>query len=764
VPPNVANQSYVATQDTPLGISAPGVLTGASDADSAQLTAIAVAQPAHGTLALAADGSFTYTPAAGYSGFDSFTYQASDGVSISTNTGVASITILSPAGANADSYSGAMNLPRVVPAPGVLANDSAGSQILSYGAATGREQPLLGALTPTAVGGSVALNADGSFTYSPPAGFAGIDTFRYFAGNSVSSTAAVVAITLSAPPAASADSYFAAQNTARTVAAPGVLANDTLNDATLSRGGGPSHGTLTLNADGSFLYVPAAGYTGADFFAYVLTNAAGTSNATAAINVVAPPAATSASFLNVGSVAAPGVLANNTGNSAVVSSYGKTGGEQTSIGQPAATAHGTVAVQADGSFVYTPAAGYIGSDSFSYVLSNYAGASTGTMTITTQPPPVAVNDSYQAARNTARTIAAPGVLANDTPNGLAIAGFTAASSGGGTVALSLDGSFTYTPAASFTGTDTFTYTIGTGALARTATVTMTVIAPPVATNDVYGTPKNVTLVATRSVLANDIPNGGTIISYGKTTGTEQTAIGQPTPTTRPGASVSMNADGTFTYTPAAADTAADSFLYVVSNFAGGSAATVTIQIVELPVANDDSFFVRNDQPTTVNLVANDTPNGATASPATVTTAQGGTATITAAGSCTYTPPSGYAGADTFGYTLTNLSGSDSATVTLQVVAPPVARADDFTLPNSGGTIAAPGVMANDDHTGSTAVSPTALFTPEYTVAVQADGSVVVTKTGITGVAMDLTLAYTITNSDLGISSTNNVTIHVQAGP
>ncbi|HEV7921384.1 MAG TPA: Ig-like domain-containing protein [Thermoanaerobaculia bacterium] len=391
VPPNVTNQSYLATQDTPLGISAPGVLSGASDADSAQLTAIAVAPPAHGTLVLAADGSFTYTPAAGYSGFDSFTFQASDGISVSTNTGVASITILSPAGANNDSYSGAMNLPRVVPAPGVLANDSTGSQILSYGAASGREQIILGASTPTARAGSVALNADGSFTYTPPGGFTGIDSFRYMVGNSVSSTAAVVTLTLSAPPVANADSYFAAQNTARAVAAPGVLANDELNDAALTRGAGPSHGALTLNSDGSFLYVPTAGYTGLDSFAYILTNAAGTSSSVATLTVVAPPIAAADSYLNVTSVAAPGIFTNDTRNSATLISYGTTGGEQTTIGQSTPTAHGTIAVQADGSFVYTPAAGYTGSDSFAYVISNYAGASTGTVTITTQPVAVAVH-------------------------------------------------------------------------------------------------------------------------------------------------------------------------------------------------------------------------------------------------------------------------------------------------------------------------------------------------------------------------------------
>ena len=55
------------------------MLANDTDADGDALTAILVTGPAHGTLALNADGSFIYTPAANYNGADSFTYKASDG-------------------------------------------------------------------------------------------------------------------------------------------------------------------------------------------------------------------------------------------------------------------------------------------------------------------------------------------------------------------------------------------------------------------------------------------------------------------------------------------------------------------------------------------------------------------------------------------------------------------------------------------------------------------------------------------------------------
>ena len=76
--PVAANQSYTLNEFTTLSIGAPGVLTNFEGAypilDHATL-------PAHGTLVLYADGSFQYTPAAGFWGTDSFTYIMSDGYS-----------------------------------------------------------------------------------------------------------------------------------------------------------------------------------------------------------------------------------------------------------------------------------------------------------------------------------------------------------------------------------------------------------------------------------------------------------------------------------------------------------------------------------------------------------------------------------------------------------------------------------------------------------------------------------------------------------
>ncbi|MFJ3908916.1 FG-GAP-like repeat-containing protein [Streptomyces vinaceus] len=92
-PPTAANDSYAHIgADTPLTVGAPGVLGNDTDPDGNALTASVVTGPAHGTLTLGPDGSFTYQPAAAYVGGDSFTYKATDGTD-ETNVGTVTISV-----------------------------------------------------------------------------------------------------------------------------------------------------------------------------------------------------------------------------------------------------------------------------------------------------------------------------------------------------------------------------------------------------------------------------------------------------------------------------------------------------------------------------------------------------------------------------------------------------------------------------------------------------------------------------------------------
>jgi hypothetical protein len=147
-------------------------------------------------------------------------------------------------------------------------------------------------------------------------------------------------------------------------------------------------------------------------------------------------------------------------------------------------AHGTVTVNLNGSFTYRPTAGYIGADSFTYdarVL-NLGILVTDTAVATlnvTNIAPVAGNDSYTAVTGVTRTIAAPGVLGNDSDNdGDALSATLVDGSGNGSLSLSANGGFTFTSGGSFTGARTFTYRVSDGiASSAIATVTIQVSAP-----------------------------------------------------------------------------------------------------------------------------------------------------------------------------------------------------------------------------------------------------------------------------------------------
>ncbi len=183
-----------------------------------------------------------------------------------------------------DSYSTAEDTPLTVAAPGVLGNDAdADGDTLSVALVTGPGH------------GTLTLNGNGSFTYTPAANYNGPDSFAYRAsdGAATSNTATVslIVTAVNDAPTAAADSYSTAEDTPLTVAAPGVLGNDadpdgdTLSAALLA---GPAHGAVTLNADGSFTYTPAANYNGPDSFTYRATDGAVMSN-TATVSVTVTP-------------------------------------------------------------------------------------------------------------------------------------------------------------------------------------------------------------------------------------------------------------------------------------------------------------------------------------------------------------------------------------------------------------------------------------------------------------------------------------------
>jgi VCBS repeat-containing protein len=188
--PQALGDSYTVTEDTPLTVGAPGVLSNDSDPNGDGLTAVNASDPAKGTVTLGSDGSFLYTPDPNFNGSDSFTYQASDG---SLQSGQATVTISVTAVNDAP-----VAQPDAYNTPG---SDQALTRSASDGVLSNDTDPDAGTTLTAQVAsqpsqGVVSLSQDGSFTYTPHAGATGQDSFTYTASDGDLTSTATVTITI----------------------------------------------------------------------------------------------------------------------------------------------------------------------------------------------------------------------------------------------------------------------------------------------------------------------------------------------------------------------------------------------------------------------------------------------------------------------------------------------------------------------------------------------------------------------------------------
>ena len=275
-----------------------------------------------------------------------------------------------------------------------------------------------------------------------------------------------------------ADAYSVNEDGTLTVPTPGVLTNDTDADGdalTAILVANVSHGTLGLNANGGFTYSPAANYNGADSFTYKANDGALDSNTvtvTLTVNSVNDAPTCSAGS---GSTAEGTAL-----NGSLAASCADVDSGSLTYAKVADPAHGSVTVNADGTFTYSPAANYNGSDSFTFRANDGSlDSNTATFTITVtavNDAPVAVADAYSVNEDGTLFVPLAGVLTNDTDaDGDALTAILVSNVSHGTLSLAADGGFTYSPAANYNGADSFTYKANDGALdSNTVTVTLTV--------------------------------------------------------------------------------------------------------------------------------------------------------------------------------------------------------------------------------------------------------------------------------------------------
>lgn len=350
----IPNSPPVAVDDA-LGTAYVGanLLANDTDEDGDTLTASLATPPASGSVVVNPDGTFVLTPAAGFSGNLSFTYQVSDGTDTAATPGTVTLTVLPPPPpANEPPVAVSDNFGENYQGANVLANDS-----------DPEGDPLTAVLVQGPENGSLTLNADGSFTYMPDGDFFGADSFTYLAndGELNSESAAVVSLSVPEPPnegPVARDDDFGEQYQGANVLANDLDANGDPLSAVLET---PTrNGELQLNADGSFQYTPDLGYAGPDSFTYRASDGEFLSEpATVSLVALLPDE-------NLPPVAAGEDFGEDFENGRLLDNDLDPNRDPLIVVLVTGPEHGELTLSPDGSFSYLPFAGYAGPDSFTY--------------------------------------------------------------------------------------------------------------------------------------------------------------------------------------------------------------------------------------------------------------------------------------------------------------------------------------------------------------------------------------------------------------
>ncbi|MDP4203109.1 MAG: Ig-like domain-containing protein, partial [Bacteroidota bacterium] len=483
-----ANQSPVASASpvtTPENTPVNGIVT-ATDADGDVLTFSKVSDPAHGSVVVNADGTYTYTPNVDYTGTDSFVVGVTDG-----NGGYASATVnvtVTP-----------VNHVPTITIRQTTMEDSPIYDSVSASDDDGDTMTFSKGISP--VHGTLIVNSDGAYLYTPDKDFNGKDSFTITVNDGKGGITAVKIIVTVLPvnddPVLTATPVTTPEDTPVNGS---VTATDVDGDVlTITKDSDPIHGSVVFNPDGTYTYTPAKDYNGDDSFTVSVSDGNG-GTATATVTITVTPV-NDDPVITVTPVTTPEDTPAN-GNATATD----VDGDVLTFAKGSDPLHGTVDVHADGSYTYTPAKDYNGDDSFTVSVSDgNGGTATATVTIIITP----VNDDpvlTAAPVTTPEDIPVNGSVTATDVDGDVLTITVGTTPSHGTVDVHSDGSYTYTPAKDYNGDDSFTVSVSDGN-GGTATATVTVTITPVNDDPVLTAPSVTTEEDTSvngSVTATDV--------------------------------------------------------------------------------------------------------------------------------------------------------------------------------------------------------------------------------------------------------------------
>ncbi|EFD7691421.1 tandem-95 repeat protein [Escherichia coli] len=633
----------------------------------------------YGDLTIRADGSFTFVPVADWNGVPpAATYTISDGKDGGVSTATLAFSVTPVADAKDDTASTHAGVAVTIDA---LHNDSfsnADKAIIDVD--QGQH-------------GSVTIE-NGQLVYRPVAGYVGQDTFTYTVeSGGVRETANVtVTLTNSVPVAtgetvASPEDYEARGdlllNDRDPDGDPLFIAGFTVGGQTYQPGDTarlPGVGELTIERNGGYRFTPVADWNGtAPVVTYTVSdgNDGGTATATLAITVT--PVADVKDDSATTHAGVP-VTIDAIGNDRFVN-------PDQAITGVTQGAHGSVAIE-NGQLVYTPNAGYVGQDTFTYTVTSGGVTETAAVSVVmTNTVPVADGEIVTTPEDTA---IGGDLLLNDRDadgDPLHIAGFTVGGQtyqpgdtarlpGVGELTVNRNGGYRFTPVADWNGTaPVVTYTVSDGNDGGTATALLVITVTPVV--DVKD--DRATTHAGDPVTVDALGNDRFVNPDQAITGVTQGAHG----------SVAIE-NGQLVYTPNAGYVGQDTFTYTVTSGGVTETAQVTLEVTNTPpVAVADKASTLPETPVSGNLLTNDrdadsdplhvaeiTVGGATYAPGDIITIPGqGTLVVNRDGSYLFTPASGWSGfTPVLNYTLSDGNDGGTATGELRLLVNPVAEA------------------------------------------------------------------------------------------
>lgn len=619
--PVAQNDSYSVASGAALAVGGAGVLANDGDVDNPALYAVLTQGPAHGSLTLNLDGTFTYVANAGYEGVDGFIYRAFDNLAYSADTAV-TITVT---GVNFAADIGGVDT-------GSVQED--GTQTASGPLTISDLNPgenAFNAATYDGAWGSLALDAAGNWTYTLDNLVAQALGQNELVDDaititSVDGTQHNIVVTVGGvndAPVAGDDFINLSGNVASTMSIASLMANDSDIDGidwadyvpgsiTVAYDITPGdRGTVVEDGLGNLIYTPPDGFSGEAVFSYRIADqsgieATGTVHLSVGVNH-SPVVVDDYAQTQNGDTVNIAVLANDSdpdlGETLTLTVTGATG-----------ALHGDVVVNPDGTIDYTPFGDPGHDDSFQYtVVDSHNAASTGTVIIFNNAAPIANDDlNYQTAEDVRVGIDPFSLLVNDgDPNGdlPVIAGVAANSFNGGTVTF--DGAtIYYTPATDFNGTDSFEYTISDGYGGESTAFVYVDVLP---VNDAPSPSAGLLNInedeAGSGFLAATDPEGYTVhfaLSVQAQYGT-----------------VVIEDDGSYTYTPNPNFSGTDRFWFTASDDNGGVATNyVDVQITAL--ADVPYLIVPSSGPVAGDelLLSSGAPGAADSTPAVATFSNG----------------------------------------------------------------------------------------------------------------------------------------------